>query len=247
MKRVISYLLLLLFIVGITVACSDDSSSEQNTDTNSDNSNGGSETENSGDDNNADTVTDDDRPTIQLFTNEHASWPTNEDWLVWDIMEDGGNMNLDLTIAAEPYDESLNLVIASGDLPDLFRMPSYAVANRYGSQGALVNLLDHIDKMPNLQAWMEQYPDESRATLSHDGKMYMAPNEGIGETNRMLWLYRKDIFDALGLETPENWDELYTVLTALKEAYPDSYPLGFRNGTDKIRNFAPNFGMELLL
>ena len=217
MKKVITFIVLTLVLPGLMVACSNESSTA------------GSDGE---------------RPTIEFYTNEHPSWPTNEEWLVWDLMEEGGNMNMDLTIAAEPYQESLNLVIASGELPDLISIPDYATGNRYGGQGALVNLLEHIDEMPNLQKWMDQFPDAARAALSHDGKMYVSPNIGIGETNRMLWLYRKDIFEEHNLKVPENWNELHTVLQELKKIYPESYPLGFRNGTDKIRNFASNFGTD---
>ncbi|PAV31254.1 hypothetical protein CIL05_00955 [Virgibacillus profundi] len=220
MKKMISNIIIMMFILGVLAACSDEPSS-------------------------SDAESDEERATIEFYTNEHPSWPTDEDWLVFDLMEEGGNMNIDLTIAADPYGESLNLAVASGDLPDLMRMPNYSTANRYGNDGALVNLLDHIDEMPNLQTWMEEFPEAARAALSHDGKMYISPNIGIGETNRMLYMYRQDIFEEHGLEVPQNWDEFYTVLKELKSIYPDSYPLGFRNGTDKLQSFAPNFGTSL--
>ncbi|WP_066190959.1 MULTISPECIES: extracellular solute-binding protein [Gracilibacillus] len=217
MKKAISFMIIMGFVLGFMAACSSDSST---------------------------TDSEEDWPTIEFYTNEHPSWPTNEEWLVWELMEEGGKMEMDITIAADPYDESLNLVIASGELPDLIGMPNYTIGNRYGAQGALVNLLDHIDEMPHLQEWMDQFPEAARAALSHDGKMYVSPNHGIGETNRMLWLYRQDIFEEHGLEVPGNWEELHSVLQELKEIYPESYPLGFRNGIDKIRNFAANFGTD---
>lgn len=237
-KKLVALFIIMLGLFVIVTACSNDAGS--NSDPASSDADSADNSDDSGEADESDET--EDRPTITLFTNEHPTWPADEDFIVWDIMEDGGNMNIELTIGSEPYEESLNLVIASGDLPDLFRMPNYQLGNQYGSEGALINYLDHIDDMPNLQKWMEMYPEETRAALSHDGKMYVAPNEGLGESDRMLWLYRQDVFDELGLETPDNWDELHTVLTALKEAYPDSYPLGFRNGTGKINNFAPNFG-----
>ncbi|WP_069201822.1 extracellular solute-binding protein [Bacillus niameyensis] len=232
MKKLIFNLFMTMLVLTVIVGCSNGTSSPNNStpdDTTSSNSKGKEQAETNGD-----------RPTIVFYTNEHPSWPTNKEWLVWDLMEEGGNINLDIKIAPDPWAESLNLTIASGDLPDLLRM-TYQLGNKYGQDGALINLLDHIDQMPNLKAWMEEYPLDARRAISHDGKMYTSPNVGIGETNRMLWLYRKDIFDKHGLEAPKNWDELYTVLTELKKQYPESYPFGFRNGTDKLVNFAPNF------
>ncbi|WP_066190965.1 MULTISPECIES: extracellular solute-binding protein [Gracilibacillus] len=219
MKKMMSRFTMIVFVLIIVAACSNESSESSSSDGNSS----------------------EERQTIEFYTNEHPSWPTDADWMVFDLMEEGGNMDIDLTIAADPYDESLNLVVASGDLPDLIRTTS-STANSYGEDGALVDLLEYIDDMPHLQAWMEEFPEEARAVLSHDGKMFMTPNEGMGETNRMLYMYRQDIFEENGLEVPQNWDELYTVLQELKSIYPDSYPLGFRNGADKLESFAPNFG-----
>src|SRR5690606_24059867 len=82
---------------------------------------------------------------------------------------------------------------------------------------------------------------DTQNMLSADGKMYILPNQGIGLTNLMSYLYRKDIFDEHQLTMPNNWDELYTVLKKLKEIYPDSYPLVFRDGLVKILNIAPAF------
>jgi len=229
MKKVIFKLTIFIMVLAMIAACSNKSNSS---------------TSNNSPSKDGTTSSSEEKPTIKFLVNEHPSWPTNKDWLVWDLMEQLGDMNLDVNIGAEPYAETLNLTIASGELPDLIHMPNYLTGNRYGAQGALVNLLDYIDKMPNLKEWMTKYPDDARSTISYDGKMYVAPNNGIGETNRMLWLYRKDIFDEHGLEAPNNWDELYTVLKELKSIYPDSYPLGFRDGTNKIRNFAANFGTD---
>lgn len=240
MKKLLFRLLIAFLAVGIVTACSNESSGDSASE-----SDNGAETENgSNDADGGEAESDGDRPTVQYFTDEHPSWPWRDDMLVWDLMEDGGNMNIEYSVGPSPYDEQLNLVIASGDLPDFFSVPSYQLANQHGDDGAFVNLLDYMDQMPNLQAWSEEYPENFRAALSADGKMYATPGEGMGETNRMIWMYRQDVFEELGLEPPKDWEELHQVLTALKEEYPDSYPLGFRNGTDKIRNFAANFGVE---
>lgn len=69
--------------------------------------------------------------------------------------------------------------------------------------------------------------------------MYMLPNEGFGETNRVIWMYREDIFKKNGLNPPSNYDELITVGKKLKELYPNSYPFSFRSGANLgILNFA---------
>lgn len=162
MSRKIIMFLLYALVITIIAACSGGGSSEP--------SSNGTPTNNTTPAPSSETATD--RPTIDFFVNEHPSWPSNPDHIVWGLMEEGGNININLKIAAEPYLESINLVIASGDLPDMIHMPNYLIGNRYGSQGALVNILDYIDMMPNLQKFMNDYPEHAQRALSHDGKMY---------------------------------------------------------------------------
>src|SRR5690606_24025725 len=106
-------------------------------------------------------------------------------------------------------------------LPDLMFMTSFTTANRYGQDGALVNILDYLDIMPNFSKWLEMYPEIKERYLAADGGMYMFPNQGFGETNRIIWLYRDDIFRKHNLQIPNTYDELYDVLKKLKELYPD--------------------------
>jgi len=127
----------------------------------------------------------------------------------------------------------LNLAVASKAMPDLMYMPNREESNKFGQQGALIDILEYIGDMPNLKSWIEKYPDEARPALSADGKMYMFPNQGFGETNRVIWMYRKDVFDKEGLKIPSTFDELYETLKTLKAKYPDSYPLTIRYGENQ--------------
>ncbi|AWP27719.1 extracellular solute-binding protein [Paenibacillus glucanolyticus] len=183
----------------------------------------------------------DEKKTFTMLTESHASWPYDKEWLIWDLIEEYTNATVDVEVPAGTIGETLSLTIAGGDLPDLMYMPNYALANRYGSEGALANILDYVDLMPNFKKWMEQYPEQTQMALAADGSMYIFPNEGFGQTNRMVWLYREDIFSKHGLKSPANYDELYDVLKQLKELYPDSYPLSFRGGFQRLLNMAVNF------
>ena len=70
--------------------------------------------------------------------------------------------------------------------------------------------------------------------------MYSAPSYGTQRlTNLRTWLYRKDIFEKHGLKAPTNYDELYEVAKKLKELYPDSYPICFRDGIYKLEDITP--------
>ena len=43
--------------------------------------------------------------------------------------------------------------------------------NKYGADGALLDLRPHIDKMPNFKEFLEENPHVIRTYLSADGKL----------------------------------------------------------------------------
>ncbi|MBD2847113.1 extracellular solute-binding protein [Paenibacillus sp. IB182496] len=182
--------------------------------------------------------------TFTFLNYSNPSWPYNEDWPVWDFIKENTGVTLDVQLpSGNLLEDAVSLAIASGEMPDLMWIQTKAAADKFGQQGALVNLLDYVDQMPNFKAWMEEYPAETQHMISADGKMYMTPNGGIGETNRRTWMYREDVFTELGLQTPSTWDELYEVLQTLKAEYPDSYPLTFRSGLRNFLDFGAGFGV----
>ncbi|MCR2805240.1 extracellular solute-binding protein [Paenibacillus soyae] len=183
--------------------------------------------------------------TLTALLDNNPTFPYNADWPIWTWLKEKTGVTLEVQTPSGKLGESLNLVVASKTMPDLMYMPNRRESNKFGQDGALVDIMEHIDSMPNLKKWMEQYPEEAKAALSHDGKMYMFPNQGFGETNRMIWLYREDVFAKEGLAQPKTYDELYEALKTLKAKYPDSYPLSIRYGQipDEMNtNMTVNFG-----
>lgn len=180
--------------------------------------------------------------TFTMFLQTNTSWPYSPDWPIWKAIKDSIGVTLDISLAtSEDYNEQVNLLVASGNMPDILPVTSKTIANKFGDDGALLNILDYVDIMPNFKAWMDKYPYQTQAVKSLDGNMYVFPNEGFGELNRVGYIYRKDIFDKHSIPFPANWDELHTVLAQLKELYPDSYPLLFRGGLAALRYMAPGF------
>lgn len=185
------------------------------------------------------------KQTFSVLNYSNPSWPYNKDNLVWKLIEEKTGVTMNMQLPSGTLEDAISVTIASGNLPDMMLTMDKKLADKYGQQGAFVNILDYVNEMPNLKKWMEKYPVDSRNTLSADGKMYMFPNAGIGETNRMIWMYREDVFRKLGLSEPQTWDELYAALKKVKEAYPKSYPFAFRKspaGLERLENFAPAFG-----
>ncbi|MBB6729931.1 extracellular solute-binding protein [Cohnella zeiphila] len=182
--------------------------------------------------------------TFTFLDYSNPSWPYDKNWKVWQYIKEKTGVTLDVQLpAGNLLEDALSLTIASGDMPDLMWTQEKSVADKFGQQGALVNILDYVDDMPNFKEWMKKYPTETQNMLSSDGKMYEFPNQGLGESNRRSWMYREDVFKKLGLTAPKTWDELYETLKKLKAAYPDSYPLSFRNGLRYFEDFGATFNV----
>ncbi|WP_246066906.1 extracellular solute-binding protein [Paenibacillus koleovorans] len=183
------------------------------------------------------------KQTYSMLVESHPSWPYSKDWPVWKMIEEKTGATFNVQVPSGKIEDALSLTIASGEMPDVMYTLNKQLADKYGMQGALVNILDYVDKMPNFKKWLTKYPDEAQNSLAADGKMYIFPNEGISETNRNIWMYRQDVFQQNNLQVPKNYDELYTVLKKLKELYPNSYPFAFRfgNALQIMRNMSTNF------
>ena len=118
--------------------------------------------------------------------------------------------------------EQFNLLISSGDLPDIFNRnivdypggPEKAILD-----GTVLRLNDVIDKYaPNLKELLASRPDWDRMVKSDTGNYYTFPNIR-SDPWLCIWQglqIRKDWLDELGLQLPETYDDWHTVLTAFK-------------------------------
>ena len=118
--------------------------------------------------------------------------------------------------------EAMNLLIAQGDMPDivgghLIQQP----VNQYGPEGAFLPLNDLVkEHAPNIQAFWEDHPGLKEAISAYDGNYYYIPYLPDGKYGR-AWFIRQDWLDALGLEQPQDVDELYDVLVAFRNDDPN--------------------------
>ncbi|WP_168121485.1 extracellular solute-binding protein [Paenibacillus sp. HB172176] len=180
---------------------------------------------------------------LSMIVQNHPAYPLQKDWLVYQELGKNANVELDVSGYQGNWWEAIPLVVASGDMPDLMWMSGPDIIHQFGSEGALVNLLDYMDQMPNLKAWIDDHKEITDALLSYDGKLYMHPAQGAFGDWDGLWLYREDIFKKNNLEMPKTYDEFYDVLVKLKELYPDSYPL-YVPDWGALNQIAYSFGTE---
>ncbi len=118
--------------------------------------------------------------------------------------------------------EAMNLLMATGDIPNIVgggKIKEFV--DQYGPEGAFIPLNDLIEEhAPNLKAFFDEKPDILAAATSADGNLYYIPYLPDGKYGRAYYI-RQDWLATLGLEEPQNIDELYKVLTAFRNDDPN--------------------------
>lgn len=158
---------------------------------------------------------------------------------------------------AEAYQERYNIVMVSGELPDIIVSVPPGDILKYGQMGAFIPLNDLIEGWaPNLKALMEKYPDIYRWLAQHNGTIYHVARlipytdeeKASARLNNPLQI-RKDWLDKLGLKEPVTTDDWYITWKAFKEQDPngngkaDEIPFS-GNSIDVARSLVRAWGME---
>ncbi len=154
-------------------------------------------------------------------------WSTNE-FILWMEEQTGVHIEFD-TVPADGRREKLNLILATGDYPDVFLGFGGDFTNaailQYGSkEGMLLPLNDYIDQYaPNTLKVFEQYPGSRGKITQLDGNIYILPNVNECYHCTMaakMWINQVWL-DNLGLEMPTTLDEFYDVLVAFRDNDPN--------------------------
>ncbi len=161
--------------------------------------------------------------TIHMHHKRYTSY--DESWPVEQTAREMTNIHLkNKTFGSNTpqSDEAINLLLASGELPDIIGTSRIRdVVNQYGPQGAFTPLNDLIEEhAPHMKAYFDSHPDVKSAITSSDGNMYYIPYLPDGKYGRAYFI-RYDWVEKLGLEIPNNVDELKTVLEAFRDGDPN--------------------------
>ncbi|KRE98519.1 ABC transporter substrate-binding protein [Paenibacillus sp. Soil766] len=126
------------------------------------------------------------------------------------------NTNLSFQwIPASAYDDKINVMIASGELPKLMKVGYIPTIISAMQSGTFWELGPYLKDYKNLAAQPQTYYDNIKV----DGKLYGIPiYRNVG---RAVIHYRKDWLDAAGLKVPKSLDEWYNVLKYSAESDPD--------------------------
>jgi len=171
--------------------------------------------------------------TIMMLSN--AAYPYKEDWPFLAELTKRTNVTLKSTVVpGSDYNQKRSVVISGGDAPMIIPKTYHPDEEQYIAGGAILPVSDYIDLMPNYKEQVAKWNlqgDIDSSLRQADGKYYLLP--GLHED---VWVdysigVRTDILQKLSLDIPKSWDDVHSMLTAMRTAYPTQYPFSDRWST----------------
>lgn len=130
-----------------------------------------------------------------------------------------------ISASREAMKETLNLKIASGDIPDWWKEPSFLDYDKFLQQEVAAEIPQQLieEHMPNYMKWLKSFlGDDPFQYVRRDEKIYGLPviwdigMDGIGLA------FRKDWLNNVGItKTPETLEEMEAALTKFRNEDPD--------------------------
>ncbi|MCM3781563.1 extracellular solute-binding protein [Neobacillus mesonae] len=168
-----------------------------------------------------------DKDTAPLYTiswtmHQNAAVPEDAEMITY--IEDLFDVNLEVwNLENKRYEELLDLELAQGKIPDLFRIRQPQDLLKYQMQGVLAQIPQSVleEHAPNV---VQRIRDYDSTYLEHgkiNDTLYGIPV--INQTNiyRIPVVYRKDWLERLGLDVPKTLDEFENVMYAFAKGDPD--------------------------
>lgn len=122
-------------------------------------------------------------------------------------------------------DEKMQVMLASGDIPDVIRFSNWTQFTTALEAGYLLCLDDHIDALPNTVQYAGDAIQYVRDYHSLDGKLYgvpdyVGPNTFGTDAGVYAINVRWDIYAKAGYPEADTLEDMIDVFKAMKEVYP---------------------------
>lgn len=168
---------------------------------------------------------------VSMYYADNPTLPWKDDWLAAQATAE--ICGLELEVEAIPSAElgtKVSLALnTQQNCPDviLYQTTKSAEMSALALNGAIVPLSDYSDWTPNFNAYVEEFgmQEEVDALRLSDGKLYYLPALTDTPFFDGGLIMREDYLKEKGFDDPKTFDDLYNILKAYKEDYPDSYPL----------------------
>lgn len=165
-----------------------------------------------------------DAPHYDISWTMHQNLPVTEDAEMVRYLEQKFNVNLTFwNLENNKYEALLDMKLAQGAIPDLFRVRQPQDLLKYEQQGVLAEIpQEMLEKYaPNLmKAIRDNAPDYQNYGVI-DGKYYGVPVINPTNIYRIPVVYRQDWLDKLGLSVPQTLADFEKVIYAFTNEDPD--------------------------
>ncbi len=146
---------------------------------------------------------------------------------IW--LEEQTNIEInDIQIPPGEIDAKYQVMLATGDLPDIFNPGASTLTkadlDAFGDKGLFVNIMDYAHLLPGYMKLMEEVEPLANM-VTKDGKKYGFASYNADPIPFSLTLaYREDLWEKMDLPR-DTWEDLYEAFKTLKAEFPDSYPV----------------------
>ncbi|RXZ80301.1 extracellular solute-binding protein [Paenibacillaceae bacterium] len=187
---------------------------------------------------------------VALHPDAARSLKSMGETLLFQELEKRSNVRIDFRHPAVGGEaQQFNLMIASGNLPDLIEYnyttypggPEKALADQ-----VIIPLNDLIrEHAPNLQRYLDRHPDILKQLTTDDGVIYAFPAIGAGQLNIVSagLMLRKDWLDELNLDVPVTISDWTEVLQQFKTRKGAATPLSMVIGNFEREFFNGAYGI----
>jgi putative aldouronate transport system substrate-binding protein len=188
----------------------------------------------------------------------YGNWATDYLWndqYDMKLIEAKTGVRIDRKLAVGSDDDYLNMMIATGNLPDSIMLDwNNPAVSKLINDGLVYSMNDLIDKYAP-EFWKMLDPEMVKYH-SVNGKLWYLPNNYESE-NRLKngapivsirpWFIRKDIYEALGSPKVETVEDLLHVLEQAKRIRPDLSPVGLDIFDVNKNGFEGSLSMDYLI
>ncbi|WP_313554399.1 extracellular solute-binding protein [Miniimonas arenae] len=187
-------------------------------------------------------------PTVSIMVIKHPLTKPMADMAWVKQLEEEAGVTITWEEVSADWDQKKNPMLAAGDVPDLIIGNNAITDADLATFGSLFeDLSDDMDALPNVQAMFDEVDGAQAMATFNDAEKSVPSYKKFWPTAITHQYINQQWLDALGLDTPTTWDELFDVLVAFKEQDPngngqaDEIPFDFAPvGTTGFGYFQPS-------
>jgi putative aldouronate transport system substrate-binding protein len=161
--------------------------------------------------------------TLRVIASKHDATRDYPDLPVFQELEKKTGVHIEWEYAGVDWATQKPLVLASGDLPDIFYGSTLGENDVLSNQGLFVQLDPLIEKYgENLRKIFQADATMANLARAYDGKVWGLPlRQGYRPKTFPVWMINQHWLDRVGQKMPTTTEELYTVLKAFKTGDPN--------------------------